>query len=176
VDDIQLTTLSIVLSRTCRFGGHTREFYSVAEHSHRVCRYVSDRTEDSEIRLATLLHDAHEAYSGFGDVCRPAKGLSEVVPRIEAGLDQVIAARFGFSPEFFSHELVKQADQVLLATEARDLMREPWQPATLTWRADLPEPLLEEIVPQGIDDAAWQFESRARVLEMSVALMRGNKA
>ena len=156
-DSIHLTTLSIVLSRTCRFGGHTNTYYSVADHSLRVHEWVSGRTADPHIRLAALLHDGHEAYSGFGDVCQPVRVLFPRLSLIEDGIDKVIAAKFGFDPLLFHHHLVRQADRILLATEARDLMRPPPRP----WDA-LPDPLPERITPRILEESAWDFESRVR--------------
>ena len=160
--DIHMSTLAIVLSRICRFGGHTRQFYSVAEHSLRVMQLVSHLTADPAIRLAAILYDAHEAYSGFGDVCKPARCLAPRVEEVQDGLDQVIAAKFGFDAALFKHDLVQLADARLLATEARDLML-PMAPPS--WVDDLPAPLEQKIVPaQNIREVAWQFEVRARGL------------
>lgn len=161
--DIQMSTLAIVLSRICRFGGHTRQFYSVAEHSVRVMQLVAQHTADPTIRLAAILHDAHEAYSGFGDVCKPVRCLAPQIEAVQERLDRVIAARFGFDAELFHHSLVRLADARLLATEARDLMADPPRP----WEP-LPEPLETPIVPVAMYDAAWQFEYHARVLAYTV--------
>lgn len=54
------------LAHLCRFNGHTREFYSVAQHSCIVAELVPE-----EHKLAALLHDATEAY--LGDITRPLK-------------------------------------------------------------------------------------------------------
>lgn len=158
-DLIRIDTLAIVLSRICRFGGHTRQFYSVAEHSVRVCRFVAARRVSCHLQLAALLHDAHEAYSGFGDVCRPARDLAPEIERVQTLFDNVLARKYGFDPLLFSSPLVRLADTVLLATEARDLMR----PAPQPW-CELPAPLPERIVPLTRWHAAWQFESYAHCL------------
>lgn len=163
---IRLSTIAIVLARLCRFGGHTKEFYSVAEHSLRVCYLVSAQTTDPHLHLAALLHDAHEAYSGFGDVCRPAKCIAPQIEHVQADLDAVIAAKYGFTPDLFHHCAVKTADAVLLATEARDLMHPPPRP----W-GGLPAPLPTRIAPHGIHgihETAWEFECHARTLVHAV--------
>jgi hypothetical protein len=48
------------LARICRFNGHLG-WESVAWHSVRVSRLVDG---DARVKLAALLHDAHEAYTG----------------------------------------------------------------------------------------------------------------
>ena len=56
------------LSRICRYAGATPHFYSVARHSLLVAELVP---HDPALRLAALVHDAHECWTG--DLCRPAK-------------------------------------------------------------------------------------------------------
>lgn len=160
---IHITTTAIALSRLCRFGGHTTRFYSVADHSIRVCHFVLIRDRRPALCLAALLHDAAEAYSGFGDVLRPAKAASEVVGHaidaIQTAIDVAVAARFRFDAALFHHPLVRLADDTLLATERRDLLAEPPE----AW-PDLPEPLEATITPRSMEGAAWMFECVARQL------------
>ena len=160
---IHLTTTAIALSRLCRFGGHTKRFYSVADHSIRVCHFVLVRNNRPDLCLAALLHDAAEAYSGFGDVLRPAKLVSpvaaNVIDSIHSGVDAAIAEKFRFDPVLFRHELVRLGDDTLLATEQRDLMAEPPE----SW-PDLPEPLEAIITPRSMEGAAWMFECVGRQL------------
>lgn len=69
--DVDPVTIAVCLSRMVRFNGHTKKPYTIAQHSCIVC----DLVQPEGLKLAALLHDAHECYSGFGDVCRPAKGI-----------------------------------------------------------------------------------------------------
>lgn len=101
------------LSRVCRWNGQCSRFYSVAQHSIHVAALVS-----KENRLAALLHDAPEAY--IGDLSRPLKQICPEFRLFEAKLWAVIAAKYGVDKELPAD--VKAADDVLLVTEARDLM------------------------------------------------------
>lgn len=128
--DIVWSDIGHALENLCRFNGHTSLLYTVAEHSVRVCRLVREWGGNREEQLAGLLHDASEAY--FGDIPRPLKrhpSLRELV-EADARLQRMILAKAGLPEDL--PESVLEADEVLLATEARDLMNAPdletWAP------------------------------------------------
>jgi hypothetical protein len=160
--DIDPHTMATVLSRTCRFGGHCRTVYSVAEHSVRVWDLVREKTDDVHLHIAALLHDGHEAYTGFGDVIRPAKEMLGVIIRdIEARCDVAIAGRWGIDPELFHDPIIKEADMVMLATEQRDLMRKHDGGPVDNW-IDMPDVShMLTIMPVGRHIARVMFESAA---------------
>ncbi len=103
------------LSMLCRYCGAVRRFFSVAHHSVLVSRIVSP-----EAALAGLLHDAAEAY--LGDVISPVKSKLPAFHEAEARIMLAVCERFGLdgSDEALWAE-VKRGDEVLLATEFRDL-------------------------------------------------------
>jgi 5'-deoxynucleotidase YfbR-like HD superfamily hydrolase len=110
---IYIADIAHALSQLCRFTGHCRELYSVAQHS-----YVVSQLVPPEERLAGLLHDAAEAY--LGDVSSPLKQLLPQYQALEGLVHQAICVRFGISPK--QSDDIKRADLIMLATEKRDLM------------------------------------------------------
>lgn len=82
------------LSNLCRYNGHVREFYSVAEHSY----WVSLDVPPADA-LWGLLHDASEAY--LGDLMSPLKyhtPLGTQYREIEALVMQAVCVRFNLPP------------------------------------------------------------------------------
>lgn len=103
------------LSNLCRFTGHTKKFYSVAQHSYNVAMLVPD-----EYKLSALMHDAAEAY--IGDVSAPLKSILPDYRRVE---EQIRSAIYGWLDlPIELPECVIEADMIMLATERRDLMGE----------------------------------------------------
>ena len=129
-DEVDIRDIAHHLSLLCRFTGACKLFYSVAEHSILVAELVPQ-----ELKLSALLHDAAEAY--INDISRPVK-YSHKLDDTEAVIMSVIVDKFGINP---TAPEIKEADNVVMATEARDLM-----PNTDCW-ASLPDPSPTKIVP-----------------------------
>lgn len=70
--DFPIEEIARPLSAQCRFNGHCKEHYSVAEHCILAAAIPSEGLTARE-RLSILLHDAEEAYCG--DMARPLKHL-----------------------------------------------------------------------------------------------------
>lgn len=149
--DINLEDIAHALSSICRFGGHTKLFYSVAEHSVRVADLVSE-----ENRLWAFLHDASEAY--FGDLIAPIKHLKDFAffRDIEDNLMGTICDRFRMDYE--CPKEVKEADLIMRGTEMRDLTDWP-ESEWSKWN-----PIATKVVPVSQESAKVWFLSYARML------------
>ena len=128
-EDVVVEDIAHALSLLCRYGGHSRVFYSVAEH----CVLISDR-----VGLDGLLLDAGEAY--LLDIPRPVKALLPEYKWAEARVQDAIYEALGVPlPTLAEHEAVKEADNRMLATEKLVLHRpgHPWV---------LPEPYEDVVI------------------------------
>ncbi len=118
--EVHIEDIAHSLSLLCRFAGHVRRFYSVAEH----CVLMSYAVSPVNA-LAALLHDATEAY--VVDLPAPVKKFMPEYRRAEDALWLVIAKRFGL-PAAIPDE-VHQADQRIVSDERAVLMApssRPW--------------------------------------------------
>lgn len=89
--DVDIRDIAHALALETRFGGHSRVFYSVAEH----CVRVSHEVEPPHA-LWGLLHDAAEAY--LADVPRPVKANWPEFERTEQRVLTAVQEHFHFSP------------------------------------------------------------------------------
>jgi uncharacterized protein len=148
-DDIEVGDIAVALSNQCRFGGHTRRYYSVAQHA---C-IVSDQMLESGGDLAAarwgLLHDASEAY--LIDLPHPLKHRSELgrlYRAAEERLELVIRERFGLVGD--PPARLKEIDRAILATERETLTMVAWH-----W------PELEGVEPLDLAIEPWEPEVAA---------------
>ena len=125
-DAISLRETATVLSRICRFGGRTRVFYSVAEHSIRVAECVAMLGGTPLEQFYALNHEGDEALLGFD----PPSPLLRILPDLrdlKRKAHEAYMKRYGLPVEIPA--IVKRADLILLATEKRDLM----EPSPAEW-------------------------------------------
>lgn len=147
-EQLDIADITRALANTCRFGGHCRSFYSVAQHSVIVSELVEQRGGDAEDAFAALMHDASEAY--LGDMPHPIKHRSELGAAFKAAedrLEQVLRERFKIKPDVPE---IKRADRALLATERRAFSAEDWH-----W------PELEGVEPLDLQLSAWRPDEAA---------------
>lgn len=121
-DDVNIIDIAHSLSNQCRFTGHTREFYSVGQHSVLAAEMVvNDLGGGNDLAFIALLHDGSEAY--LSDLSKPVKGaegLGEVYTLVEDAIQATVAEAFGLRYPF--PDVVHKVDRALLRAEQRDLM------------------------------------------------------
>ena len=103
IDDI-----AHALANTCRFGGHSEVFYSVAQHSVHVSEIVRPK-----FAKHALLHDASEFI--LGDIPKPLKRLLHDYQQLEGYIEELIYTKFGLYPS--QPPEVHRADMVMLQQE-----------------------------------------------------------
>lgn len=115
-EDICIVDIAHALSMQCRYNGHSLRFYSVAEHSVLIARWLRDRHGDA-VALEGLLHDAAEAY--LADVPRPVKPFLVGYKEAEATANLAIAERYGLETNGCAavHHLVHDVDNRILQDE-----------------------------------------------------------
>lgn len=134
-EEIDIYDISHALSQLCRFGGHVKQFYSVAEH----CVLMSYNVP-YEYALWALLHDASEAYCV--DLPRPIKHMLPDYRVMEDKIIAAIAKRFQLAGTEIP-EIVHVYDARILADERIALMQPPPAP----WAGDAP--------PLGVEIQGW---------------------
>jgi uncharacterized protein len=147
-DQLDPGDIARALANQCRFGGHCRVFYSVAQHSVIVSQLVEERGGDAEESFAALMHDAAEAY--LGDMPHPLKHRSPLGAAFKAAedhLERAIRDRFRIKPDVPE---IKRADRALLATERRAFSAETWH-----W------PELEGVEALDLELTAWSPDAAA---------------
>lgn len=133
-DMVCIEDIAHSLAYQCRYTGHTKKFYSVAQH----CVLMAENPELLGDSLDKLLHDADETY--IGDIARPWKELLLVWrggaverPKPVRDFEQKIQDVIGLALRVdLKHSAeVKISDIRMMATEIRDLM--PVMPDLSIW-------------------------------------------
>tara|TARA_R110000772_G_scaffold173032_1_gene284952 strand:+ start:439 stop:1038 length:600 start_codon:yes stop_codon:yes gene_type:complete len=151
IDNILIMDIAHSLSQICRFTGHTKEFYSVAQHS----VLVSDHQTTLAEKRAGLLHDATECY--LNDLASPLKkylsgcGYSDLEEDFHDVINEKYNINGGMTPN------IKKADLQALFTEKRDVLNRPdndWG-----WGGEIVR-FKETIIPLSSKDAKELFLKR----------------
>lgn len=169
-EDICIEDVAHALSHICRYGGHSREFYSVAQHSIYVQEVICDEMglhHEYDLQLAALIHDATEAY--MGDMVRPLKVSMPEYRAAEERLNficyqalcPVLPARLEWEA------VIKEADNMALMAERRDIINH----FNREWNIDVP-PATRRVKPWSAIQAKVAFLSRYETL---AAKAKGDK-
>jgi hypothetical protein len=131
-DTIRLPDIAHALSNICRYGGHCKHFYSVAQHAVFCAERVKREGYGIKKQLAALHHDDAEAF--LGDIPRPLKPLlgaayKRLTDRMDVAIVRALELPFEikdgstgpYVPTF--HEVkIKSADNDALFIEAKHLL------------------------------------------------------
>ena len=154
--DVHPADIAHALSHVCRFGGHVRTFYSVAQH----CVLVS-RLVPADHALAGLLHDGAEAF--VGDMVGPLKWRLPEFEAVERRVAAAVARRFGLDSAALHAPEVVAADLQALGAEARVLLPPPTRPWLELERVDA-LPAVLSVTPWSSRTARTAFLERLRDL------------
>lgn len=128
-DEVHAEDICAHLARICRWNGALIDYawYTVADHSVMVAQIAfraakaAAKTDARDYAFAGLIHDAAEAY--LGDCPRPLKVTHDMRPFRAAEIHIIgqVASRLGARWDCLKSDIVRQADDLALAVEARDL-------------------------------------------------------
>ena len=142
-DDISADDIAFALGRLCRYVGHTRWHYSVAEHSVHIARYL-EPLHGPAVALGGLLHDGAEYV--LGDIAAPVKralgpAARQAIDQLFARVDAAICRALDVDLAMLHDPRVKEADLRILHDERHAMhTREP-----RSWELDHVEPLGIEV-------------------------------
>lgn len=115
-EDICIEDIIIGLSNICRYGGRVNSFFSVAQHSVELSRYLKSIGKEYLCPLA-LLHDAPEVY--IGDIIYPIKSLFPDFLRFEDQLTKLVYSKFNIDESL--HEEFNYYDKNIAVNEMKSL-------------------------------------------------------
>lgn len=150
------------LAKTARFRGHTRGFYSVAEHSVFVAALAERDKQPTIVQRACLIHDAHEAYTG--DVPSPLKWACPAFKKLEDKVEHALL--LALCPEIppGTFQIVKRYDLEALYLEASML----FDPVPAWAKPERPYPFSRRLGESNWESARFGFLRSARALGFKV--------
>lgn len=119
-EDVTIEDIAHALAMQCRFNGHCKRHYSIAQHSVLVSSGVCMSTRDPRATLVGLLHDGSEAY--IQDIVRGCKRQMPAYISLEKAVQDTVFKRFGLTDHAKYHDIVKEWDNRVLKVEARSLI------------------------------------------------------
>lgn len=138
-EQINIDDIANALSKICRFGGHCKGFYSVAEHCVLASHAARAKGHSREVCEAILLHDAAEAY--IGDMVKPLKIMIPQFSAIEKRIEREIEK--AFVVDFAKHSyVINKYDLGMLFAERKQLF--------------------------GADEVVWSGESEFEALDVQL--------
>lgn len=150
-EEVLIEDIAHALANQCRFSGHCRFHYSVAQHS-----VIVSENVPSEAAMWGLLHDASEAY--LVDLPRPIKRyskLGDIYRDLEQQVMDCIAVKFNLGE---CPDSVKEADDACLMTEKRDIMpgsQKPWKETATPFEQNIQRMYPDEAKRYFMDRYSW---------------------
>lgn len=132
-DDIRLEDVAHVLSMLCRYNGHTKRFYSVAEHCCHMADHVLKNGGGARLALTALHHDDAEYI--IGDMARPIKVTMPNFKALEDKIDKAVSEKFGTIWPLPAE--IKKLDSRIINDEKGAVMNQ----TTVDWGTDRLNPL-----------------------------------
>jgi len=117
-DHIDIIDIAHALSHLCRYVGHCKHHYSVAQHSLLVSQHVP-----AEHALWGLMHDAAEAY--IGDISSPLKRYAPELEDAEGRIAVLVRDKWNIPYDKEIADEVHRADLWLCYQEACVLLGNP---------------------------------------------------
>ena len=139
INAFRLRDIAHSLSMQCRFTGHTKRFYSVAEH----CVLMSRHVTDLDCKIVALYHDAAEAY--LGDVASPVKQQLPDYKKLEENIERRLFMWLDYSVPPYVKQLIKILDTRILLRERNELLL----PVNKSWIEN------EVTTPLDVDIMCW---------------------
>ncbi len=157
-EEVFIEDIANGLALDCRYAGQGRtdRFYSVAEHSIHMTSYAWDLGWPAPALLATLLHDAAEAY--INDLPRATKmAVGQGYALLEFNLQRIIERKFEILSVSYNWKgMIKNLDRRIVPVEKAAIMEYP-QP----WAHDIFNPL------PGVTIECWSpTEAKERFLRV----------
>lgn len=186
-EDVQLEDIAHHLGNTCRFGGATPKFYSVAQHAVLVALMVLEASRRPDWALLALHHDSAEAY--IGDWPRPIKTgvvfihqqhptrgtpnpqtyIHTSIALAEARIQDAILEGLGITDDVHAHEMIRNADNSMLRAELHGLFGE--RPDAYTGACAMETPPISPATCMTPEDAKLAFLRRDASLRLEIKAM-----
>jgi hypothetical protein len=118
VEGLSVIDIAHALSNQCRYSGHVRFFYSVAQHCCLLAAWASEHNADALTCLQILMHDAPEAY--LVDIPRPVKQYMPQYRVWDHQINEVIRQWMGWKDPIPA--IIDELDSRIIVDERAALM------------------------------------------------------
>lgn len=150
LEDVLVSDIAVALSRLARYNGHSRRFYSVAEHTCLIADHVAEQPWAKPLDVLIALHHDDAEYL-ISDLVRPIKQTIPEFKIREKSIEKVVFTALWLPTELpdWLHEM----DYQILVDERKHIMN----PSANVWQVD-GQPGLG-VTPWKV---AWRFEAWTR--------------